>query len=98
MPYVDATGAKLYFEAHGNGYPIIFAHEFGYDIRQWETQVSYFSRAYRCVTYNARGYPPSDVRRMPPCMAGSSPSTTSPQLCAISPSKAPIWWARVRSA
>ncbi len=61
MPYVDATGAKLYFEELGDGYPLIFVHEFGYDIRQWETQVRYFSRAYHCVTYNARGYPPSDV-------------------------------------
>lgn len=61
MPYVDATGAKLYFEEHGDGYPMIFLHEFGYDIRQWEMQVRYFSRAYRCVAYNARGYPPSDV-------------------------------------
>jgi pimeloyl-ACP methyl ester carboxylesterase len=61
MPYVDATGAKLYFEEHGDGYPVIFVHEFGYDMRQWEPQVRYFSRTYRCVTYNARGYPPSDV-------------------------------------
>jgi pimeloyl-ACP methyl ester carboxylesterase len=61
MPYVDATGAKLYFEETGEGYPLIFVHEFGYDIRQWEAQVRYFSRAYRCITYNARGYPPSDV-------------------------------------
>jgi pimeloyl-ACP methyl ester carboxylesterase len=61
MPHVNASGAKLYFEENGEGYPIIFVHEFGHDIRQWETQVRYFSRAYRCVTYNARGYPPSDV-------------------------------------
>jgi pimeloyl-ACP methyl ester carboxylesterase len=61
MPYLDAAGAKLYFEENGDGYPIIFIHEFGHDIRQWEAQVRYFSRAYRCVTYNARGYPPSDV-------------------------------------
>ena len=61
MPYVDATGAKLYFEENGRGYPIIFVHEFGSDIRQWEAQVRYFSRAYSCITYNARGYPPSDV-------------------------------------
>jgi pimeloyl-ACP methyl ester carboxylesterase len=61
MPYVDATGAKLYFEDHGDGYPVLFVHEFGCDIRQWEAQVRYFSRAYRCVTFNARGYPPSDV-------------------------------------
>jgi pimeloyl-ACP methyl ester carboxylesterase len=61
MPYVDAAGAKLYFEESGYGYPIIFIHEFGSDIRGWKTQLRYFSRAYRCIAYNARGYPPSDV-------------------------------------
>ena len=61
MPYINAAGAKLYFEEHGHGHPIIFVHEFGSDLREWETRVRYFSRAYYCITYNARGYPPSDV-------------------------------------
>jgi pimeloyl-ACP methyl ester carboxylesterase len=61
MPYVEATGAKLYFEESGYGYPIVFIHEFASDIRGWEAQVRYFSRSYRCISYNARGYPPSDV-------------------------------------
>src|SRR5258705_10014588 len=61
MPYVEATGAKLYFKESGYGYPIIFIHEFASDIRGWEAQVRYFSRSYRCIAYNARGYPPSDV-------------------------------------
>jgi pimeloyl-ACP methyl ester carboxylesterase len=65
MPYVDASGTRLYFEEHGDGYPIIFIHELGSDLRQWEDQVRYFSRAYRCVTYNARGYSPSDVSEDP---------------------------------
>jgi len=61
MPYVEATGAKLYFEEGGEGYPIIFIHEFASDIRGWDAQMRYFSRAYRCIAFNARGYPPSDV-------------------------------------
>jgi len=61
MPYIDAAGARLYCEETGGGYPIVFVHEFGSDYREWESQVRYFSRAYRCITYNARGYPPSDV-------------------------------------
>jgi len=61
MPFVPAAGAGLYFEETGSGYPIIFVHEFGSDFREWEAQVRYFSRSYRCVVYNARGYPPSDV-------------------------------------
>jgi len=61
MPYVEATGARLYFEECGYGYPIIFIHEFASDMRGWEAQFRYFSRGYRCIAYNARGYPPSDV-------------------------------------
>jgi pimeloyl-ACP methyl ester carboxylesterase len=61
MPYVNTSGIKLYYEETGSGYPIVFVHEFGSDYREWETQVRHFSRAYRCITYNARGYPPSDV-------------------------------------
>ncbi|MEO6779785.1 MAG: alpha/beta hydrolase [Bradyrhizobium sp.] len=61
MPYIVSVGAKLYFEEHGQGYPIIFIHEFESDFRQWEAQVRHFSRVYRCITYSARGYPPSDV-------------------------------------
>ena len=39
----------------------MFVHEFGGDLRSWEPQVRYFSRRYRCIAFNARGYPPSDV-------------------------------------
>ncbi|MBV9909319.1 MAG: alpha/beta fold hydrolase [Hyphomicrobiales bacterium] len=65
MPYIEADGTKLFVEEHGAGYPIIFAHELGSDLRQWEDQVRYFSRAYRCIAYNARGYPPSDIPEDP---------------------------------
>lgn len=61
MPFVEVSGVKLYYEETGTGYPVVFVHEFGSDLREWETQVRFFSRSYRCVTYNARGYPPSDV-------------------------------------
>ena len=61
MPYAAAPGAKLYYEETGSGFPIVFVHEFAGDHRSWEPQVRAFSRRYRCITYNARGYPPSDV-------------------------------------
>src|SRR5688572_15368641 len=34
-------------------------------MKSWEPQVSYFSRRYRCISYNARGYLPSDVPKSP---------------------------------
>ena len=59
---IDAGGGvKLHVEVTGSGHPVLFAHEFGADCREWESQVRHFSRCYRCITYNARGYPPSDV-------------------------------------
>lgn len=61
MAYVNARGARLYVEEAGSGYPIVFVHEFGSDLREWDMQVRHFARQYRCITYNARGYPPSDV-------------------------------------
>jgi pimeloyl-ACP methyl ester carboxylesterase len=62
MPHLTTDDkVKLYYEDGGSGIPIVFVHEFAGDYRSWETQVRYFSRGYRCITYNARGYPPSDV-------------------------------------
>ncbi len=54
-------GVRLFYEEAGAGTPIVFVHEFGGDHRSWEPQLRHFSRAYRCIAYNARGYPPSDV-------------------------------------
>ena len=62
MPYASARdGTKLYFEETGSGAPLLFVHEFAGDHRSWEPQVRFFSRYFRCITYGARGYPPSDV-------------------------------------
>ncbi|NIO40087.1 MAG: alpha/beta fold hydrolase, partial [Burkholderiales bacterium] len=66
MAYVTAgDGVKLFYEDTGTGTPIVFAHEFAGDFRSWEPQVRHFSRRYRCIAYNARGYPPSDVPPAP---------------------------------
>jgi pimeloyl-ACP methyl ester carboxylesterase len=54
-------GTRLYVEEHGTGTPLLFIHEFAGDHRSWAPQVSDFRSRYRCITYAARGYPPSDV-------------------------------------
>ena len=61
MPHVSVNGIRLYYEVTGQGTPLVFAHEFAGDCRSWDPQVAYFARRYRVITYNARGYPPSDV-------------------------------------
>lgn len=54
-------GVRLVWQQDGEGTPILFIHEFAGDHRSWEPQVRFLSRRYRCITYAARGYPPSDV-------------------------------------
>ena len=52
---------KLFYESIGKGEPIIFVHEFAGDYRSWEPQINYLSRYYQCISFCARGYPPSEV-------------------------------------
>ena len=62
MPYAKTPdGVQLHYEESGEGQTIVFVHEFAGDHRSWEAQMRYFSRRYRCVTYSARGYTPSDI-------------------------------------
>jgi pimeloyl-ACP methyl ester carboxylesterase len=62
MPHISTDdGVKLYYQEVGSGIPIVFVHEFAGDSRSWEAQFRHFGRRYRCIAYNARGFPPSDV-------------------------------------
>lgn len=60
-----SDGIRLAVHSVGNGESLVFAHEYSGDARSWEPQIGYFSRYYRCTTYCARGYPPSDVPSAP---------------------------------
>ncbi len=62
MSFIKTTdGINLYYEKNGVGTPIIFVHEFAGDHRSWEPQINFFSRNFTCITFSARGYPPSEV-------------------------------------
>lgn len=62
MPHLTTDdGIKLYYEETGTGLPIVFVHEFAGDYRSYETQMRFFGQRYRCIAFNARGYPPSDI-------------------------------------
>jgi pimeloyl-ACP methyl ester carboxylesterase len=66
MPQLTTDdGVRLYYEETGSGTPIVFVHEFADDYRGYEPQMRCFGRRYRCVAYNARGYPPSEVPEDP---------------------------------
>ncbi len=55
------SDVSLHVEEVGSGPVLLFIHEFAGDHRSWELQVRHFARRFRCITYSARGYPPSSV-------------------------------------
>lgn len=61
MPTAYVNGVELYYEVTGDGFPLVFSHEYAGDYRSWEPQARFFSRRYKVVTYNHRGFPPSGV-------------------------------------
>ena len=65
MNFANSDGVHLFVEETGTGDAIVFVHELHSDYRGWEAQVRYFARSHRTITFNARGYPPSDVPRDP---------------------------------
>ena len=66
MPRITTKdGIGLHYEEAGEGTPILFIHEFGGNHESWAPQIRFFSRRHRCITYAARGYPPSDVPTAP---------------------------------
>jgi pimeloyl-ACP methyl ester carboxylesterase len=66
MPFARTDdGVKLYYEETGAGAPLVFVHEFAADHRSWELQMRHFGQRYRCATFGARGYPPSEVPEKP---------------------------------
>jgi pimeloyl-ACP methyl ester carboxylesterase len=65
MPRAFINGVNLYYEDAGRAVPMIFVHEFAGEARSWAPQVRFFRERYRTITFNARGYPPSDVPEDP---------------------------------
>lgn len=58
---VADDGVTLATRVVGRGPALAFVHEFTGDLRSWAPQFAAFAQRYRCIAFNARGYPPSDV-------------------------------------
>ena len=55
------NGFEIFHEVTGSGTPVVWCHEAAGDYRSWDPQVKFFSRYYRNITWNFRGFPPSAV-------------------------------------
>lgn len=56
MPFTPVNGIDLYYEVHGSGTPLVFAHGSGGNHLSWWKQVPFFSRHYTCVTFDHRTF------------------------------------------
>jgi pimeloyl-ACP methyl ester carboxylesterase len=50
------NNTRLYYEVKGEGQPLVFIHDFLLDHRMWDDQFYYFSRWYRCIRLDLRGF------------------------------------------
>jgi pimeloyl-ACP methyl ester carboxylesterase len=56
MPLIDAERARLYYEVHGEGRPLVLAHGAGGNAAVWWQQVPAFAGRYRVITFDHRGF------------------------------------------
>lgn len=61
MPYAEIKGRRLFYEEHGDGFPVLFGHSYLWDAEMWRPQVEELSRTYRCIVPELWGHGRSDA-------------------------------------
>lgn len=56
MATVETKGATLYYESHGSGPVVLFAHGRGGNTLSWWQQVPVFASRYRVIVFDHRGF------------------------------------------
>ncbi len=56
MSKADINGIEMHYQEFGEGDAIVFCHGAGGNLLSWWQQIPYFSRDYRCVTIDHRGF------------------------------------------
>jgi pimeloyl-ACP methyl ester carboxylesterase len=56
MPKAQINGITLYYEVHGQGPAVVFAHGAGGNHLSWWQQVPVLARQYRCISFDHRGF------------------------------------------
>jgi pimeloyl-ACP methyl ester carboxylesterase len=52
----EINGTKIYYEVAGAGHPLVLIHGGQMDSRMWDDQFHLFSKTYRVVRFDVRGY------------------------------------------
>jgi pimeloyl-ACP methyl ester carboxylesterase len=56
MPFVTSEGANIYLDMAGEGKPLLLAHGFGMDHRQWDPQWEDFTAGFGAFRIDLRGH------------------------------------------
>jgi 3-oxoadipate enol-lactonase len=56
VPYAPVNGIELYYESHGQGPAVVFAHGAGGNHLSWWQQIPVFSKRFRCITFDHRAF------------------------------------------
>lgn len=60
MPYGSNKGVKIYYEVNGQGFPLVMIHANPFDHNLWTHQIRYFSKHFKIIAPDLRGYGLSD--------------------------------------
>lgn len=56
MPAVETNGASIYYEVHGDGPAVVFAHGRGGNAASWWQQVPHFAQNYKVIVFDHRTF------------------------------------------
>jgi len=65
MPHARVGDIRIHYELQGQGQPLILIGSMGTDLNGWRLQSPEFSRRYRVVTFDNRGWGQSDAPDVP---------------------------------
>ncbi|AWX57686.1 alpha/beta fold hydrolase [Brevibacillus brevis] len=54
--FLEANGARIYYEVAGEGEPLLLIHGFNLDTRLWDDQIQAFAQTYKVVRFDIRGF------------------------------------------
>lgn len=60
MPFVERDGVRIFYEAAGEGPPVLLSHGYSATSRMWRGQVEALAPRYRIITWDMRGHGQSD--------------------------------------
>jgi pimeloyl-ACP methyl ester carboxylesterase len=65
MPFVTSRKAKIYWESHGSGEPVLMIMGLSFPLEMWARVLPEISEKYRAIVFDNRGVGRSDVPRGP---------------------------------